>query len=271
LLVTWLATTVAQEGKWVWQGRNSGERNFPDYNARPIYRPGQGNYRPPAPVFENADITGAPPPFLQPSPSRPPPRPPVRPGQGGGSGILTGPVPSWEQRPGDKHSYKDYEHCKCDYGFNCKSPGIKFGHCDDDKQYCCFNSKSRPYSGGATPDNKPPPQGGFRPPQEGFRPPQEGFRPPQEGFRPPQEGFRPPQEGFRPPDSDRRPILVGPGGPTGIVTQGSRPFKPPFREEEDRPPYQGYGTINDDNFPRPPYDPFGRNANLEAKKNGKKL
>ena len=106
------------------------------------------------------------------------------------------------------------------------------GHCDDEKQYCCFNAKSRPYSGG----NRPLPE-----------------------------------PGFRPQEPDRRPILVGPGGPTGIVTQGSRPFRPPFREEEDRPPYQGYGTINDDNFPRPPYDPLSRNANLEAKKNGKKL
>jgi hypothetical protein len=81
-----------------------------------------------------------------------------------------------------------------------------------------------------------------------------------------------------------RPILIGPGGPTGIVTDGGRPFKPPgglYRplgredlDEDYRPngkPYQGYGTINDELFPRPPYDPFARSANIEAKKNGKKL
>jgi hypothetical protein len=108
--------------------------------------------RPPAPVFETTDFTN-PPPFLQ--PSRPVSRPtysnrPInmprgdgpgpqvsRPGNSGmltnpdgtrpgGPGILTGPVPSWEQRPGDKFAYKDYEHCKCAYSFNCASPGIKF-------------------------------------------------------------------------------------------------------------------------------------------------
>ena len=46
-----------------------------------------------------------------------------RPGQ---PGILTGPVPSWEQHPADRFAYRDYEHCKCAYGFNCASPGIKF-------------------------------------------------------------------------------------------------------------------------------------------------
>jgi hypothetical protein len=108
--------------------------------------------RPPAPVFETTDFTN-PPPFLQPSRplSGPPnnyrpisvPRPDgpgpdfARPGNSGiltnpdgprpgGPGILTGPVPSWEQRPGDKFAYKDYEHCKCAYSFNCASPGIKF-------------------------------------------------------------------------------------------------------------------------------------------------
>lgn len=81
-----------------------------------------------------------------------------------------------------------------------------------------------------------------------------------------------------------RPILIGPGGPTGVVSEGGRPFKPPggiYRplagEELDedfrmnRRPYQGYGTISDEHFPRPPYDPYARNANIEMKKNGKKL
>jgi hypothetical protein len=78
--------------------------------------------------------------------------------------------------------------------------------------------------------------------------------------------------------------LVGPGGPTGIVSEGGRPFRPPgglygpFEREDldggyrqNGRPYQGYGTINDELFPRPPYDPNARSANIEAKKNGKKL
>ena len=78
--------------------------------------------------------------------------------------------------------------------------------------------------------------------------------------------------------------MVGPDGPTGIVGEGGRPFKPPggfYRplltedlEEGYRQngrPYQGYGTINDEHFPRPAYDPYARSANIEAKKNGKKL
>lgn len=77
-----------------------------------------------------------------------------------------------------------------------------------------------------------------------------------------------------------RPVLVGPGGPTGIVSEGGRPFKlsgglyrPFVREDidEDYRPYQGYGAINDEHFLRPAYDPYERSANIEAKKNGKKL
>ncbi|PSN35999.1 hypothetical protein C0J52_20006 [Blattella germanica] len=232
------SATMAQEGKWVWSGRNfNGAATFPEQQyARPLYRPINDN-RPPAPVFETSDVTNLPP-VLQ----------PIRPVQGGGRpGILTGPIPSWEQRPGDKLAYRDYEHCKCDYGFNCKSPGIKF--------YCCFNAKPGLQNGPY--DARPP----FREREEG------GYREREDGYRP-----RP-----RPPPQSTydRPVLVGPGGPTGIIGPGDRPFnKPPYRvdgPEEERPAYHGYGTINDDNFPRPPYDPFGRNANLEAKKNGKKL
>ena len=98
--------------------------------------------RPPAPVFEVTDFTN-PPPIIQ--PSKPVPSPPnnygpinfPRPGTSGiltgpdiprpgNPGILTGPIPSWEQHPADKFAYKDYEHCKCAYAFNCASPGIKF-------------------------------------------------------------------------------------------------------------------------------------------------
>jgi hypothetical protein len=112
--------------------------------------------RPPAPVFENTDFNN-PPPIIQ--PLKPVPAPPnnvgpidfprpgnsgiltgpdiPRPGNSGiltgpdipppgNPGILTGPIPSWEQHPADKFAYRDYEHCKCAYGFNCASPGIKF-------------------------------------------------------------------------------------------------------------------------------------------------
>jgi hypothetical protein len=81
-----------------------------------------------------------------------------------------------------------------------------------------------------------------------------------------------------------RPVLVGPDGPTGIVSEGGRPynrpggFYRPFERDEfdggyiqNGRPYQGYGTINDENFPRPAYDPYARSANIEAKKNGKRL
>ncbi|XP_025407888.1 uncharacterized protein LOC112681786 isoform X2 [Sipha flava] len=59
---------------------------------------------------------------------------------GSAVGILTGPVPSW-QRPA-VHKNGDptnFEKCKCSFSFNCKSPGIKFGSCDEGKQYCCYN------------------------------------------------------------------------------------------------------------------------------------
>jgi hypothetical protein len=115
------------------------------------------------------------------------------------------------------------------------------GHCDSGKQYCCYNPKPN--------SNRGPDFGGF--------------------------SARPTYD---------RPILVGPGGPTGIVSEGSRPFTPPGgpyrplrREDLDEDyrlnerPYQGYGTINDERFPRPPYDPDSRSANIEAKKNGRKL
>ena len=122
------------------------------------------------------------------------------------------------------------------------------GQCDSGKQYCCYNSKPI-FSGGQPPPDRGP--GYFDPSVK--------------------------------PTYDR-PVLVGPGGPTGIVSEGSRPFKPsggfyrPFEREDldegyrqNGRPYQGYGTINDELFPRPPYDPYARSGNIEAKKNGKKL
>ncbi|KAJ8868314.1 hypothetical protein PR048_029830 [Dryococelus australis] len=76
---------------------------------------------PPAPIYESNNGDVSPPPPFRPPPYRPGDRPPV----GGGGGILTGPNPSWERRdPG--HKYRDYDHCKCAFSFNCASPGILF-------------------------------------------------------------------------------------------------------------------------------------------------
>ncbi|KAK6636442.1 hypothetical protein RUM43_010103 [Polyplax serrata] len=95
-------------------------------NYRPTNRPHEGNYRP----IDNG--------------FRPPngeyPLHGLRPGVGtNGRPILTGPTPSWEQE--DHRKYKDYDICKCVHSFNCNTPGIKFGTCDADKQYCCYKSK----------------------------------------------------------------------------------------------------------------------------------
>lgn len=58
-------------------------------------------------------------------------------------GILTGPVPSWERpilhKNGDPTSF---QRCRCSFSFNCKSPGIHFGSCDQGKEYCCYNDVS---------------------------------------------------------------------------------------------------------------------------------
>ncbi|XKL64488.1 hypothetical protein PGB90_004574 [Kerria lacca] len=55
-------------------------------------------------------------------------------------GILTGPVPSWEKPTLHKNGDPtNFEHCKCSFSFNCKSPGIQFGSCDQGKTYCCYN------------------------------------------------------------------------------------------------------------------------------------
>jgi hypothetical protein len=81
----------------------------PPFNNRPINIPRPDG---PGPQFTRPDNSGI---LTNPDGPRP-----------GGPGILTGPVPSWEQRPGDLFAYRDYEHCKCAYSFNCASPGLKF-------------------------------------------------------------------------------------------------------------------------------------------------
>ncbi|XP_018316116.1 uncharacterized protein [Mycetomoellerius zeteki] len=63
----------------------------------------------------------------------------------GPDGILDS-VPPWIR---DDPRYREFDTCKCRYSFNCPSPGLKFGHCANEKKYCCFNSKRFPgLSGG---------------------------------------------------------------------------------------------------------------------------
>ncbi|KAK9884347.1 hypothetical protein WA026_005297 [Henosepilachna vigintioctopunctata] len=50
-------------------------------------------------------------------------------------GILTGPIPSWVQ----EKPFKNFDTCKCTESFNCRSPGLSYGHCDVGKKYCCYN------------------------------------------------------------------------------------------------------------------------------------
>ncbi|XP_015600294.1 uncharacterized protein LOC107270110 isoform X2 [Cephus cinctus] len=50
--------------------------------------------------------------------------------------ITVGSVPSWIKQD---HRYREYDSCKCSYGFNC--PGLKFGSCAKGKQYCCYDSR----------------------------------------------------------------------------------------------------------------------------------
>ncbi|XP_072156520.1 uncharacterized protein [Bemisia tabaci] len=84
-------------------------------------------------------------PITLPSPAGSRPNPNFAGPQGAASsvGILTGPVPSWENAQ-STHKNGDptqFERCKCSFSFNCKAPGIQFGNCDVGKQYCCYNSK----------------------------------------------------------------------------------------------------------------------------------
>lgn len=44
------------------------------------------------------------------------------PNEGPAPGILTGPVPSWQQQG----PFKEFDRCKCAEKFNCNSPGISY-------------------------------------------------------------------------------------------------------------------------------------------------
>nr|CAD7463185.1 unnamed protein product [Timema tahoe] len=185
-----------------------------------------------------------------------------------GPGVLTGSLPSLN---GDRQ-YHEYDRCKCAHSFNCESPGIQFvyyapgtlprwahhssrdftlesakrpaeagipisttwgsaltelGHCDTDKKYCCYNLKPGHHQE-TNPGNRGP-GGGF-------------------GAGPGSNG-RPIYD---------RPVLVGPGGPTGIVSG------------PNRPPYSQYGREDTDNYrPRPDrnyYEPYGRSASSNQRK-----
>ncbi|XP_049942949.1 basic salivary proline-rich protein 2-like [Schistocerca serialis cubense] len=214
-LTSLLASSIAgEDGRWVWgsSGRSFVSDRDPYYN-RDRYPPVTGSYRPPPPIYE---------PEPGPDPSRPPPPPPPPPPPYGrpdfrprppggppppppGTPVLTGPVPSWEQRPTPPGGFKSYDRCKCAHSFNCNSPGIVFGSCDAGKQYCCYDLKpqgegfgiDRPYGGG--------------------------------GEGPVTFGGRP--DGRR----DIPEVLVGPGGPTGII--GGRP-RPEYYDDDD---YDGFG------------------------------
>ncbi|XP_068086720.1 collagen alpha-1(I) chain-like [Anabrus simplex] len=239
--------TAEDSSKWVWgaSGRNNGGY-YPDerFESRPI-----SNYRPPPPVHETSDynppefIPGrpGPPPGYRPGPPQGAVRPPF-PGAGGpngpgGPGILTGPIPSWEQGKEHPHAYKHYDRCKCAFSFNCNSPGISFGSCDEGKQYCCYQEKKgnqgfgsgRPPYGSGGPDILVGP-GGHR------------------DLPGPNILVGPP--GDR--DGPRPDILVGPGGPTGVLFAGSNR------------PYGQYGNGGD-------YDDFyyGR-SNSDKRKGDKK-
>nr|CAD7449157.1 unnamed protein product [Timema bartmani] len=101
------------------------------------------------------------------------------------------------------------------------------GHCDTDKKYCCYNLK---------PGHRQETNPGNRGPGGGF------------GAGPGSNG-RPIYD---------RPVLVGPGGPTGIVSG------------PNRPPYSQYGREDTDNYrPRPDrnyYEPYGRSASSNQRK-----
>ncbi|XP_025205890.1 uncharacterized protein LOC112602155 isoform X1 [Melanaphis sacchari] len=113
------------------------------FSSRPFDRPLPSNTLPQRPLSNfQAPLRPQRPPVIIDSvhaPSRKPVPVATEPA-GSAVGILTGPVPSW-QRP-TVHKNGDptnFEKCKCSFSFNCKSPGIKFGSCDEGKQYCCYN------------------------------------------------------------------------------------------------------------------------------------
>ncbi|XP_063237680.1 basic salivary proline-rich protein 3-like [Bacillus rossius redtenbacheri] len=264
--LTWLvvaATTAAAVAAedWVWSsnGRDLGGAtgrldDRGSYRLEDTRRPSRltdYDRRPPAPIYEsNSGDSSAPP------PRRPGYRPP------GGGAVLTGPTPSWEHHEGGGR-YRDYDHCKCAYAFNCASPGILFGSCDVDKQYCCNDEKHlRPGQGSrfdGREEGRPPRFDG----REDGRPPRfdgrEDGRPPRfdgrEDGRPPRfdgrEDGRPPRfdgrdEG-RPPRFDR-PVLVGPGGPAGVPGNYGGG-------------YGGYRPQRGDGF----YDSYSRSSSVDAK------
>ncbi|XP_044738176.1 cuticle collagen sqt-1-like [Chrysoperla carnea] len=187
-----------------------------DFRPPADYRPDYEEQRPPYNEY----------PPLNNRPNRPyrPNRPPARPNPaftgdeyppnngGGTQDVLTGPVPSWDQNK--EPVIKNYDRCKCAAKFNCNTPGISFGHCDVGKQYCCYNSKGDALDGIDIP-NRP--------------------------------NHRPQNNNDRDPG-----ILVGPGGPTGIIGRPpqnngpngiiGRPPQNNNHHNDYRPPHQ-----NEDN------------------------
>ncbi|XP_012288580.2 uncharacterized protein LOC105704159 [Orussus abietinus] len=122
-------------------------------------------------------------------------------GPGGPTGTIGRPgggfheaAPSWVR---EDRRYKEYDNCKCSYGFNCPATGLKFGSCGNGKRYCCYDARRvRPSTF---------PSGGVRPPSAEPLP----FRP-FDAVAP--SDFHGPQPGERPFPFDLRPRRTGTGG-----------------------------------------------------------
>ncbi|XP_045465622.1 translation initiation factor IF-2-like isoform X3 [Harmonia axyridis] len=171
IICTSSVTISAADNKWVWkdsgrseEGRNRDSRyeksdngrynvqeNYDDYvqnrpiNDRPIYpnpglisRPQIGvipidpPYNPRPPIIQSNRPGGL---YGNNGYGRPNPSTGYYPNDPADPGVLTGPIPSWVK----EGPFKNYDTCKCTEKFNCRSPGISYGHCDVGKKYCCYN------------------------------------------------------------------------------------------------------------------------------------
>ncbi|KAK7598170.1 hypothetical protein V9T40_006405 [Parthenolecanium corni] len=144
-------------------------------------------------------------------------------------GILTGPIPSWEKPTLHKNGDPtNFEHCKCSFSFNCKSPGIQFGSCDQGKTYCCYNDLSG--KDGQVPPTGPNAFGSVNVDRYDRGPPVLA-------------GPGGPVDGRRPGSIDHReakPLLPGP--PRG---HGYRPYQPTYEENDDE--------LDSPNYTQKPY------------------
>ncbi|KAL3270484.1 hypothetical protein HHI36_021027 [Cryptolaemus montrouzieri] len=130
-----------------------------------------------------------------------------RPDVHGDQGILTGPIPSWVQQG----PFKNFDTCKCTERFNCRSPGLSYGHCDVGKKYCCYNRNKIEDLGSDYPSRPVhSPANGVLVGPGG---PVDGFSRPGGEFARPGNGFgRPGLIGTRPGFGVQNGVLVGPNG-----------------------------------------------------------